>query len=175
MGDVAPADLRGDPAGDLSGAVAGAGFTEQGECVGGGGRTVALDSKINWAVGAECGFVQVDLDDLGVGTDQGAVPHRPHVQGAAETDDQVGAGDQFGGERGGESSGDAEVEVAVVEQPLGDRGGGQQRPGVLRQFGDLRAGLASAAAGDEDRALRGGEQLGEPLHRGGGRTNRPGR
>ena len=43
---------------------------------------------------------------VGVRADQRAVAHRPHVQGAAPADDEVGAADQLGGERRGEPAGD---------------------------------------------------------------------
>ena len=92
--------------------------------------------------------------------------HCPHVQGAAEPDDKVRPGDQLRGQRGGEPAGYAQVELVLVEKSLGHGGGRHQGAGVLGEGQDLRPGLAPAAARDEHRALRRGEQPGQLLHRG---------
>ena len=56
-------------------------------------------AQVDGPVGAERGVLDVDLDHGGPGRDQVAVPHGPHVQGAAPADNQVGALDQLGAER----------------------------------------------------------------------------
>ena len=105
-------------------------------------------------VGAEGLGVEVDLHDDGAVGDQPAVPHRPHVQGAAPADDQVGAADQLGGQRRGEPAGDVQRPRAAGEQSLRHRRRGQQRAGT-RSASCLQRGPApgpaSAAAGHEHR------------------------
>ena len=110
------------------------------EHVGGALRRVPDDTQVDRPVGAQGLLLEVDLDDLGAGADQVPVAHGPHVQRAAEPDDEIGVGDQFGRERGGESAGDAEVEVVLVEQALGHGRGRHQRTGVLRPGPGSRPG-----------------------------------
>jgi hypothetical protein len=50
-------------------------------------------------VQAERGGVVVHLHNDGVGGDQPAVPHRPHVERAAPADDEVRATDELRGQR----------------------------------------------------------------------------
>jgi len=99
-------------------------------------------------VRAERGLLVVHLHYPGARADQGAVPHGPHVQRAAPTDDEVGAGDQLGGQRGREATGDAEPELLGLEQPVGDRRGGDQGAAPLGQVlqGLPCSGGAAAAA-----------------------------
>ena len=66
-------------------------------------------------MGSDGCVVNIDLDDLGVSTDEFAAAHRPHVQGRTKCDDHIGAGDEFGGDRGGEATGDPEMIGVVVK------------------------------------------------------------
>jgi hypothetical protein len=115
-------------------------------------------------VRAERGGFEVDLDDGGVLAHQRPVPHRPHVQGAAPADDEVGGLDQLGGQRGGEPAADVEVERVPAKQPAGDGRRRQQRPRPLPQLPQLAPGQPGAAPGDEDRAPRARQRVRQRRH-----------
>ena len=95
--------------------------------------------------------------------DERAVAQRPHVQRAAPPDEQVGVADQLGGDRRGEAAADVEVERVAAEQPARDRRGGEQRARCASA--SARSGsraAARAAPGQEHRAARAREQVGQP-------------
>ncbi len=155
VGDVAPADLGGDARRELVAAVAG---TPAGRLRRGGDRRlahVADDSDRAGAVGAERLRIVVDLDHGGTVRDQMSVPHRPHVEGAAPPDDQVGAADQLGGERRGEPAGHVERPRAAVEQPLGHGRRREQRSRRVAELleGDPASGATGPSASDEHESL----------------------
>ena len=93
--------------------------------------------------------------------DQPAVAHGPHVQGTTPADDQVGVFDELRRGRRGETAGDPQRECLALEQPIGDRGGRDQRAGLLGQRQQLRLGGSPAAPGNEDGALRGPDPIGQ--------------
>ena len=90
-------------------------------------------------------------------------PRRPLVQRGAEGDDHVGLPQQPRGQRRREAAGDAQVVRVAGEQPVGHGARGQQRAGALAERAQRRAGAREhgAAAGDDGRALRAGQQVGE--------------
>ena len=124
-------------------------------------RTPKVSSR--WAPSASA--VSSTCTTVAPGRDQRAVPHRPHVQGAAPADDQVGVADQLGRAGGGEAARDPERPRVAGEQSLGHRRLRQQRPGALGRVGDGRTRAASPAPGDEDRPLGTSYGLGQLLHR----------
>ena len=117
---------------------------------------VADDAERTVAMCADRLSLVVDLDDCRTIGDEPTVAHRPHVQGAAPPDDQVGAVDQLGGERRGEPAGHVQRPRVAVEQSFGDRGRGDERPGRLGELfeGAAAAGAASTPTGHEHGALR---------------------
>ena len=135
---------------------------------------VADDPERTVAMCADRRSLVVDLDDCRTVGDQPTVPHRPHVEGAAPPDDQVGAVDQLGGERRGEPAGHVQRPRVAVEQALGDRRRGDERPGRLGELleGVPAARTARAAAGDEHRALCSVERLEEDGQVGGAGCDR---
>ena len=89
--------------------------------------------------------------------DQGAVPGGPHGQRRAPGDDQVGVGDQLGGQRGGEARRRCPATTASPRTARSPRrtvaSSAPQESASASSSARARAG---AAAGDEHRALRAG-------------------
>ena len=139
-----------------------------------GGGGVADDAGVEREVRAERVRVEVHLDDARARADERAVPRRPLVQRGPEGHDDVGLGEQPGGERGGEAAGDAEVERVAAEEAVGHRGRREQRAGALAERAQRRPGAGEdrAAPGDEHRPLGTREEVGDLCHRAGGRAGR---
>src|SRR6185369_10347642 len=80
---------------------------------------LAADREVYPRIDAERGGVQIDLGHGGSRADQPAMARGPHVEGAAPGDDEIGLGDELGGERRGEPARDVEVPGIADEQALG--------------------------------------------------------
>ena len=115
-------------------------------------------------------LVEVDLHHGRIGRQQLAVAGGPLVERRTEGDHDVGLPQQPRGQRRREAAGDAEVVGVAGEQAVAHRARGQQRPGELAERPQRRAGVREhgAAPGDDGRAPRSGEQVGQRRHGGRG-------
>jgi hypothetical protein len=102
----------------------------------------------------------VDPHDLGAGS-QRAVHRRPLVQARAEGDDHVGLLDRALALLRGEAAAHAERARVAGEQPVADQRGREQRADPLAEGLERRARVRQnrAAAGEDDRPLRAGDQV----------------
>ena len=95
--------------------------------------------------------LDVDLDHARIRADHRAVLRRPVIERGAEHEHDVGFGEDPGGERAGETPGDAERVWEPREQTVGRRGRRQDRADLLAEALELAAGAGEhrPPAGDD--------------------------
>ena len=102
----------------------------------GGGGGVADDPRVGVQVATDGLRIEVDLDDHCIGPHQPAMAGRPHVQGGAERQQEVGAGHQLRRQRGREAAGDADRPRVAGKEPAGHRRCSKERAGCVGKLLD---------------------------------------